>query len=122
MTGELPRRRIGELVVVPEVLRAVCVGAALELLRIRGAQRIQVHHKGPVAAFSSGEPDAAPDRDIVDRCVCRPWLQHHAVKSKLIAQVRALPAEATKMLTLDALKSGLSNMPDLVQWLVKVLG
>ncbi len=44
------------------------------------------------------------------------------VKSKLVAQVRALPAEATKMLTLDALKSGLSSMPDLIQWLSKVLG
>ncbi|MER9950199.1 hypothetical protein [Mesorhizobium sp. M0047] len=39
------------------------------------------------------------------------------VKSKLIEQIKSLPAEATKALTLEAIKAGLANVPHFIDWL-----
>ncbi|PBB64237.1 hypothetical protein CK228_34085 [Mesorhizobium sp. WSM4312] len=40
-----------------------------------------------------------------------------SVRSKLVDQIKALPAEATKVLTIEAIKAGLANVPDFVSWL-----
>ncbi|ESX95877.1 hypothetical protein X755_20985 [Mesorhizobium sp. LNJC405B00] len=40
-----------------------------------------------------------------------------SVRTKLVDQIKALPAEATKALTLDAIKAGLANMPEFLTWL-----
>lgn len=39
------------------------------------------------------------------------------VKTKLVAQIKALPAEGVKALTIEGLKRGLSHAPDGLQWL-----
>lgn len=40
-----------------------------------------------------------------------------SVRSKLVDQIKALPAEATKSLTLEAIKAGLTNVPEFITWL-----
>lgn len=44
-----------------------------------------------------------------------------SIKNKLIEQVKSLPAEATKQVTMEALKSGIDNLPDIVLWLRRLL-
>src|SRR5829696_8028729 len=55
-------RHLGDLIEMADVLRTVRARAGLELPRIRGPERIQVHYKDPAGAFSSGEPYTTPDR------------------------------------------------------------
>lgn len=43
------------------------------------------------------------------------------VKTKLIEQIKSLPAEATKALTLEAIKAGLANVPQFIDWLQSTL-
>ena len=43
------------------------------------------------------------------------------VKTKLIEQIKSLPAEATKALTLEAIKAGLANVPHFIDWLQTTL-
>ena len=43
------------------------------------------------------------------------------VKSKVVSQIRALPAEALKAVTLEGLKAGLDLVPDAAAWLQSVL-
>ncbi|MEI8714770.1 hypothetical protein [Mesorhizobium sp. ISC11] len=43
------------------------------------------------------------------------------VRSKLVDQIKALPAEATKALTLEAIKAGLANVPEFLTWLQTTL-
>ncbi|MER8912248.1 DUF2513 domain-containing protein [Mesorhizobium sp. M0761] len=44
-----------------------------------------------------------------------------SVRSKIVEQIKALPAEATKALTLEAIKAGLANVPEFLSWLQTVL-
>ncbi|WP_141245475.1 hypothetical protein [Mesorhizobium sp. WSM3864] len=43
------------------------------------------------------------------------------VKSKLVEQIKALPAEMTKALTIEAMKAGLANIPEIAGWLQMAL-
>ncbi|KAA3447156.1 hypothetical protein C7I87_28305 [Mesorhizobium sp. SARCC-RB16n] len=43
------------------------------------------------------------------------------VKTKLVDQIKSLPAEATKALTLEAIKAGLANVPQFIDWLQTTL-
>lgn len=43
------------------------------------------------------------------------------IKSKLVEQIKSLPAEATKALTLEAIKAGLANVPEFIGWLQTTL-
>ncbi|MBC8718828.1 hypothetical protein [Ochrobactrum sp. Marseille-Q0166] len=44
------------------------------------------------------------------------------VKKKLIDQIKSLPAEMTKVATVEGLKAGIDSLPDVIQWLHKSLG
>ncbi|TPL00677.1 hypothetical protein FJ938_22045 [Mesorhizobium sp. B2-4-14] len=54
--------------------------------------------------------------DRVDKSDASP-----SVRSKLVEQIKALPAEATKALTLEAIKAGLANVPEFLTWVQSVL-
>ncbi|MBX4992311.1 hypothetical protein ABID08_000742 [Rhizobium binae] len=43
------------------------------------------------------------------------------VKKKLIDQIRGLPAEGVKVMTVEAIKLGLGKAPDLIAWLSKTI-
>ncbi len=45
-----------------------------------------------------------------------------SVKAKIIEQLKSLPADSLKTMTMVALKAGLEQIPDAVRWLQKWLG
>ncbi|MBB4113476.1 hypothetical protein FHT80_002802 [Rhizobium sp. BK226] len=43
------------------------------------------------------------------------------IKKRLVDQIRGLPAEAVKVLTVEAVKSGLAHTPDVVAWVAEAM-
>ncbi|MBN8241907.1 hypothetical protein JF546_02645 [Nitratireductor aquimarinus] len=44
-----------------------------------------------------------------------------SVKSRMVSQIKSLPAEMTKTVTIEGLKAGLARTPDAIAWLQKLL-
>jgi hypothetical protein len=72
------------------------------LSAILGVVTVRLHEE-PLKALLETGVDALP--------------QPETVRSKLKAQIRALPAEALKTITTELLKGALARLPDVQQWL-----